>query len=129
MGKSKASPTTSPIHYSVIVPAYKENGNIRPLVTRIFKAVDASPLSADEVEVLIIDDNSNDGSVETVKKLADQDGLNVRIIVRTKERGLSSAVVRGFQEAKGDAMLCMDADLQVCSWLTSFPLTRDLMRV
>ncbi|CAL1710899.1 unnamed protein product [Somion occarium] len=103
----------SPIHYSVIVPAYRENGNIRPLVTRIFTALRRvdSPIPPDQVEVIIVDDNSRDGSVENVQSLQ-QEGYNVRIIVRTTERGLSSAVVRGFYEALGDNMLCMDADLQ-----------------
>lgn len=101
------------IQYSVIVPAFRENGNIRPLVTRIFTALKRidSPVPAEQTEVIIVDDNSRDGSVETVQALQ-QEGYNVRIIVRTTERGLSSAVVRGFQEAAGDSMLCMDADLQ-----------------
>ena len=104
----------TPIHYSVVVPAYKENGNIRPLVTRIFTALRRvdSPVPPDQVEIIIVDDNSRDGSVENVQALQ-REGYNVRIIVRTMERGLSSAVVRGFQEALGDNMLCMDADLQV----------------
>ena len=111
----------SPIHYSVIVPAYRENGNIRPLVTRIYSALRRvdSPVPADQVEVIIVDDNSRDGSVENVQALQ-HEGYNVRIIVRTLERGLSSAVVRGFQEALGDNMLCMDADLQV-SCITCSP--------
>ena len=102
------------IQYSVVVPAFRENGNIRPLVTRIFAALKRidSPVPAEQTEVIIVDDNSRDGSVETVQALQ-QEGYNVRIIVRTTERGLSSAVVRGFQEAAGDSMLCMDADLQV----------------
>ncbi|KAJ3486636.1 hypothetical protein NLI96_g4088 [Meripilus lineatus] len=101
------------IHYSVIVPAFRENGNIRPLVTRIFAALRRadSPVPAEQVEVIIVDDNSRDGSVENVQSLQ-QEGYNVRIVVRTTERGLSSAVVRGFQEGMGDNMLCMDADLQ-----------------
>ena len=103
-----------PIQYSVIVPAYKENGNLKPLVSRIFGALRRtdSPIPPDQVEIIIVDDNSRDGSVETVT-LLQQEGYNVRIIVRTMDRGLSSAVVRGFQEALGDNMLCMDADLQV----------------
>ena len=102
------------IHYSVVVPAFRENGNIRPLVTRIFTALRRgdSPVPPEQVEVIIVDDNSRDGSVENVQSLQ-QEGYNVRIVVRTSERGLSSAVVRGFQEAIGDNMLCMDADLQV----------------
>lgn len=39
-------------------------------------------------------------------------GYNVKIIVRTTERGLSSAVMRGFHDAEGEYLLCMDADLQ-----------------
>ena len=64
------------------------------------------------MELIVVDDNSRDGSVEEVDALKGE-GYNIRIIVRTTERGLSSAVVRGFKEAKGDAMICMDADLQV----------------
>ncbi|KAH9920009.1 nucleotide-diphospho-sugar transferase [Epithele typhae] len=98
---------------TIVVPAYRENGNLRPLVTRIFAALSqpGSPADARATEVIIVDDNSRDGSVETVDGLR-REGYNVRIIVRTTERGLSSAVVRGFREARGDNMLCMDADLQ-----------------
>ncbi|KAH9831952.1 nucleotide-diphospho-sugar transferase [Rhodofomes roseus] len=101
------------IDYSVIVPAYKEASNLRPLVTRIFAALNRidSPVPVGQVEIIVVDDNSRDGSVEVVQALQ-QEGYNVRIVVRTTERGLSSAVVRGFQEAQGDNMLCMDADLQ-----------------
>jgi dolichol-phosphate mannosyltransferase len=103
------------ITHSVIVPAYKEKLNLRPLTTRLFAAFNDSknsPIKAENVELIVVDDNSRDGSVEEVDVLKGE-GYNVRIIVRTTERGLSSAVVRGFREAKGDAMICMDADLQV----------------
>jgi dolichol-phosphate mannosyltransferase len=104
------------ITHSIIVPAYKEKLNLRSLTTRIFAAFNdsESPIPAENVEVIIVDDNSRDGSVEEVEALRDE-GYNIRIIVRMNERGLSSAVVRGFKEAKGDAMICMDADLQVYS--------------
>ena len=106
--------SAQPIQYSVVVPAFRENGNLRPLVTRIFAALRRidSPVPAAQTEVIIVDDNSRDGSVETVEALR-REGYPVRIIVRTNERGLSSAVVRGFREAQGEKMLCMDADLQV----------------
>ncbi|PWY99839.1 dolichyl-phosphate beta-D-mannosyltransferase [Testicularia cyperi] len=106
--------TGSPSSSSIIVPAYKENANLRPLVTRLFQAFASHPQASSEfqqVEVIVVDDNSRDGSVETVQQLQ-QEGYNVRIVVRTSERGLSSAVVRGFREAKGQRMICMDADLQ-----------------
>lgn len=112
-----AAVTGAPSSSSIIVPAYKENANLRPLVTRLFQAFASHPQASsefEEVEVIVVDDNSRDGSVETVEQLH-QEGYNVRIIVRTAERGLSSAVVRGFREARGRRMICMDADLQVSS--------------
>ncbi|KIS70243.1 dolichyl-phosphate beta-D-mannosyltransferase [Mycosarcoma maydis] len=104
--------TSSTPSCSVIVPAFRENLNLRPLVTRLSSAF-ASQSSSElaNTEIIIVDDNSRDGSVETVSALQSE-GYNVRIIVRTSERGLSSAVVRGFREARGQRMICMDADLQ-----------------
>jgi dolichol-phosphate mannosyltransferase len=103
---------TARVQTSIIVPAYKEVDNLTPLVERVFKALDANGgKGKDTTEMIIVDDNSGDGSEEAVKKLA-KDGYPVRIIVRKTERGLSSAVLRGFLEAKGDILICMDADLQ-----------------
>ncbi|KAK7204137.1 nucleotide-diphospho-sugar transferase [Myxozyma melibiosi] len=96
------------IENSIIVPAYHEHDNIRPLTTRLFAALESE---ASSTELIFVDDNSNDGSVEEVDALK-AEGFNVSIIVRTTERGLSSAVVRGFMEAKGKYLVCMDADLQ-----------------
>jgi dolichol-phosphate mannosyltransferase len=116
--RSKQTParpaSDAKITHSVIVPAYKEKLNLRPLTTRLFTAFadSESPIRAENVELIVVDDNSRDGSVEEVDVLQGE-GYNVRIVVRTLERGLSSAVVRGFREATGDAMICMDADLQV----------------
>jgi len=116
--RSTRTPTkTSPdaeITHSIVVPAYKEKANLRPLTTRLFAAFEdsESPISVESVELIVVDDNSRDGSVEEVDALREE-GYNVRIVVRTSERGLSSAVVRGFREATGEAMICMDADLQV----------------
>jgi dolichol-phosphate mannosyltransferase len=67
-----------------------------------------------------VDDNSRDGTVEKVNALASK-GYPVRVIVRTQEKGLSSAVLEGFHQAKGNYLLCMDADLQViiCCFLSN----------
>ncbi|QLQ78639.1 hypothetical protein HG537_0A08870 [Torulaspora globosa] len=94
---------------SVIVPAYHEKLNIKPLTTRLFAALGNE--DSKTTELIFVDDNSQDGSVEEVESLKKQ-GYNVRIIVRTDERGLSSAVLKGFREAKGQYLICMDADLQ-----------------
>lgn len=100
-----------PIETSIIVPTYKECSNLEPLTERIFKALKSNSLDK-STEVIIMDDNSNDGSEETVNKLASK-GYNVRIIVRKTERGLSSAVLAGFIAATATTnLICMDADLQ-----------------
>lgn len=99
----------SNITSSVIVPAYKEGGNLTALVERVFAALKEAKMD-NTTEMIVVDDNSKDESEEVINKLAKK--YNVRIIVRRDERGLSSAVLRGFSEAKGEALLCMDADLQ-----------------
>jgi dolichol-phosphate mannosyltransferase len=106
------------VSVSVIVPAYHEVNNLPELIRRVFAAFDKSPPLINGTpskwipEMVIVDDNSNDGSREAVEKAAATLGVDARIVVRTNERGLSSAVLRGFDEAKGDYLLCMDADLQ-----------------
>ena len=102
---------------SIVIPTYKECANLNELITRIFEAIakeqgpsSSSSLTPSNVEVIVVDDNSQDGSEQIVNELGKK--YNARIIVRTLERGLSSAVIRGFEEAKGQYLMCMDADLQ-----------------
>ncbi|PRP86309.1 hypothetical protein PROFUN_05450 [Planoprotostelium fungivorum] len=104
----------SKILASVVVPTYKEVANIRPLVTRLVNKLENSPfgtINRNNIEIIFVDDNSKDGSKERAQELKDE-GYPVVFIERTTERGLSSAVLRGFNDAKGDLLLCMDADLQ-----------------
>lgn len=99
----------------VVVPTYKENANLRPLVTRLFAAVRQADKDDNDVRVLVVDDNSRDGSRETIAALRDTGGFACDIVVREHERGLSSAVLRGFDDAVAagaSAVVCMDADLQ-----------------
>lgn len=91
---------------SIVVPTYKEAQNIPILARRLFDALKKAHI---EAELIFVDDNSDDGTEQVVAELARD--LPVRLIVRRNERGLSSAVVRGFEEAKNNILLCMDADL------------------
>src|SRR5262245_24199874 len=90
---------------SVVVPAYKEVDNLPVLIPAITEA-----LGPWLHEIIIVDDNSSDGTDQTIAALGEQ-GHSVRLIVRTDQRGLSSAVLRGFAEAKGKILICMDSDL------------------
>jgi len=91
---------------SIIVPTYREAQNIPVLAKRLFSAMKRADFTA---ELIIVDDDSQDGTEAAVAKLAET--CPIRLITRTEERGLSSAVVRGFAEAGHDILLCMDADL------------------
>jgi dolichol-phosphate mannosyltransferase len=98
------APTAAP-SVSVIVPTYREAGNLPELIRRLEQVRIASELP---LELLIVDDDSADGTAEVVK------GLNhdwVRLIVRKDARDLSSAVLEGLRQAHGEIAVVMDADL------------------
>lgn len=111
-------PNGPPIRNSIVVPAYHERDNLAPLVRAVFAAVQ----HPSETEVVIVDDNSRDGTVEEVERLRREEGFNVDVLVRTMEKGLSSAVLRGFERARGEKMVVMDADLQVRRYSLVSPL-------
>merc|ERR1712137_1333075 len=94
---------------SLVIPTFREAPNIRPLSTRIHKVLTRENI---DYEIIFVDDNSNDGTTDIVEELREKDNIPVSILVRTKERGLSSAVVHGFKHAKNDVFVVMDADLQ-----------------
>ncbi len=91
---------------SIVVPTFREADNILVLTERIFQATVAADLAA---ELILVDDNSADGSQELVERLGRT--YPVRMIVRTNQRGLSTAVLRGFEDSRGSVLLVMDADL------------------
>ena len=92
---------------SVVVPTYREAENLPELFQRVREAMVAAGISYD---IIVVDDNSRDGT-EAAAKAAVEAGHPVTLIVRTTERGLSSAVIAGFRAAQGEFIACMDADL------------------
>ncbi|MFC2058018.1 glycosyltransferase [Chloroflexota bacterium] len=90
---------------SLIVPTYNERENIESLVERVHRS-----LSDYDYELIVVDDNSPDGTSELAQRLSQK--YPVRVIVRKDERGLASAVVAGFREARGKVLGVIDADLQ-----------------
>ena len=102
---------------SIIVPTFKEAENLEPLIVRIAFTMDKVDMT---YELIVVDDDSQDGSPIIINDLAEK-GYPVRIITRMGERGLSTAVIHGFLEAEGDILACMDADLshppEALAWL------------
>jgi dolichol-phosphate mannosyltransferase len=95
---------------SVVVPVYNEKDNVRTLLERTTKALRGIDGLC---EVLIVDDDSPDGTAKEAEAVARELGASdmVRTIVRTEDRGLANAVMEGFRQAKGDVLAVMDADL------------------
>lgn len=91
---------------SVVIPAYREAENLPVIIPRLSKALSDARL---EAEILVVDDDSGDGTSEICQELATQ--YPVRLETRRNERGLSSAVLHGLRLARGDVLIVMDADL------------------
>ena len=102
---------TGVIHkISIIVPVYCEADNLSSLVGRIMDSLAASHLKDNEIEIIVVDDNSPDGTREVCQLLASQCPA-IKLIIRFDERGLGTAVKRGIDESSGDILVVMDADL------------------
>jgi dolichol-phosphate mannosyltransferase len=89
----------------VVIPTYNEIDNVEPIVTRVRKAVP-------QVEILIADDNSPDGTGEAADRLAAADS-HVNVLHRPGKEGLGAAYIAGFawaHERGYDAVVEMDAD-------------------
>lgn len=91
---------------SIILPTFNESQNLPELLKRI-----AETMGASDYEVIVVDDDSPDKTWEIAEKLRAQYPM-LRVIRRIGRRGLSSAVVEGFDAAQGDVLLVMDSDLQ-----------------
>jgi dolichol-phosphate mannosyltransferase len=93
---------------SLVVPSFNERANIEELVERCEKALAST---GDDFELIIVDDNSPDGTPGEIRRLQEKRPW-LRLLVRETERDLSTAVMAGWHIARGDILGCMDADLQ-----------------
>jgi len=90
---------------TVIMPVYNERATLRSSVERLLKT--ALPLA---LEVLVVDDGSTDGSAETIADLAEAGVL--RLIRHPRNRGKGAALHSGLEQATGDVLTVLDADLE-----------------
>jgi dolichol-phosphate mannosyltransferase len=104
---SERSNTAKNCSVTIVIPTYCEVENLRPLLIRIS---DAMSKAKGSYEIIFVDDDSRDGTDRIIREL-NEFGYPVRLITRVGERGLSSAVIRGFSEANGETFICLDADL------------------
>lgn len=93
---------------SFIVPAFNEGDNLALIFSAIEKEMKQSNYN---YEVLFIDDGSSDNSLHNLSKLA-ANNATVKYLSFTRNFGKESAILAGLQNAKGDAVIIMDADLE-----------------
>ena len=90
--------------FSIVIPVYNESKNLPLLISQIYKV-----LKNHTFELIIIDDNSSDGTFEVLNKIKKK---NFRFFIRKKRRDLSRSCVLGFDKSKYKNILVMDGDLQ-----------------
>ena len=95
----------------VVVPCYNEEENVHYFYEELLKNQPFFEEKKMDVEVIYVDDGSKDGTVAEVKKLAQNDE-RVKMVSFSRNFGKEAAIFAGFQKAKGDYVVMMDADLQ-----------------
>lgn len=93
---------------SIVIPVYNEDESLQELLTSIEGAM---ARSNESYEVVFVDDGSTDGTFEKLKSMADTNH-RVRVFSLRRNLGKSPALLCGFQKARGEYILTMDADLQ-----------------
>ncbi len=96
------------ITYSIVAPIYNEIDNLPELYRRVKEVMDSS---GETWELILVDDGSTDGSTEKIRELAEQDKA-VRPVIFARNFGHQVAITAGWDYARGDAIVIIDADLQ-----------------
>jgi len=97
-----------PERLALVIPTLREAGNLPELLRRVREALDLLGLNC---EVLVVDDDSRDGTADIVTAIAREDS-RVRLLVRKGQTGLSGAVLHGWRHTDAAILGAMDADLQ-----------------
>jgi len=96
------------ITYSIIAPIYNEKENLPELQRRVTEVLDSTN---EPWELILVDDGSTDGSTDIIRELAKKD-QHIRPIIFARNFGHQIAITAGWDYARGDAVVIIDADLQ-----------------
>lgn len=92
----------------IVIPTLNEADNIPSLISRVGNALDHDRTN---YELIVVDDDSQDGTADVVRELNAQDN-RVRLLVRKRQRGLAGAVIYGWAHTDATLLGVIDADLQ-----------------
>lgn len=109
VGKNTTETGSQEIKLSLVIPTYKESENIPTIVQKLTQLLDGVIPNA--YELIVVDDNSPDLTWEVAQNMIPE-YPQLQVMRREKERGLSTAVIRGWQVARGEILGVIDADLQ-----------------
>lgn len=104
-----ATHAESAVTFSLIIPTYNESGNVAKIVAQLASMLDG--FIFEDYELIVVDDDSTDLTWKVAQELT-TDYPQLKVMRRQSERGLSSAVIRGWQVAQGKILGVIDADLQ-----------------
>lgn len=94
-----------PPKLSIVIPTYNERDSIQRLIRDVTAVVNTTP-----VEIIVVDDASPDGTGDVVRKASASDN-RIKLVQRDRKAGLASAVFEGADQASGEFVCVMDADL------------------
>jgi len=96
------------ITYSIIAPIFNEKDNLSELHRRVSEVMDST---GETWELILVDDGSTDGSTDMIRELAKKD-KRIRPVIFARNFGHQIAITAGWDYARGDAVVIIDADLQ-----------------
>ena len=93
---------------SVIVPVFNEENTIESIINKVL----LSKTNNMQLQIILIDDASNDKSKDIIKKIADSNKSSIKTIYHSQNQGKGAALRNGIKLADGDIILIQDADLE-----------------
>lgn len=96
-------------HFSIVIPVYNEVESLPTLLDRTQAA--CATLQA-PYEIILVDDGSQDGSTAWIARAAEQASGQIVAVLLNRNYGQHAAIMAGFQQAQGDVVITLDADLQ-----------------
>ena len=94
--------------FSIVIPVFNEEGNIEPLYARLTRVMRALKRP---YEIIFVDDGSSDRSFQILKDIHSKDE-KAKVVRFTRNFGQHPAIMAGFNAARGEVIITLDADLQ-----------------
>ncbi len=101
--------SSTPLKFSLIIPSYNEGDNIQQIIIILCQLLEQA--IPGKYELIVVDDNSPDKTWKLAQELTPK-YPQLRVMRRDKEKGLATAVIRGWQAARGEILGVIDGDLQ-----------------